>query len=66
MPTQREMADLICGTFFICDCSGSDFGSLTPEQAERYAKEFRLPERFYRDADKIKAVPFDPSKQKER
>ena len=66
MPTQREMADLICGTFFICDCSGSDFGSLTPEQAERYAKEFRLPERFYRDAGEIKAVPFDPSKQKER
>lgn len=66
MPTHREMADLICGTFFICDCSGSDFGSLTQEQADRYAKEFRLPERFYREAGEVKAIPFDPSKQQER
>lgn len=66
MPTHREMADLICGTFFICDCSGSDFGSLTQEQADRYAKEFRLPERFYREAGEVKAVPFDPSKEPER
>jgi hypothetical protein len=60
------MADLICGTFFICDCSGSDFGSLTQEQADRYAKEFRLPERFYREAGEVKAVPFYPSKEPER
>ena len=66
MPMHREMADLICGTFFICDCSGSDFGSLTQEQADRYAKEFRLPEQFYREAGEVKAVPFDPSKQPER
>lgn len=66
MPAQREIADIICGTFFICDCSGSNFDSLTQEQAERYAKEFRLPEHFYRNAGEIKAVPFDPSRQPER
>lgn len=63
---EKEIVDVIAGTFLICDCSGSDFGSLTQEQAARYAKEFRLPERFYREAGKVKAVPFDPSKQMER
>ena len=31
----QEVYDIISGPCFICDCSGEDFGSLTPEQAFR-------------------------------
>ena len=63
---EKEIADIIHGTFFICDCSGSDFGSLSREQAERYAKQFKNPEHFFRDNGKIKAVPYKPNKEQER
>ena len=63
---EKEIADIIHGTFFICDCSGSDFGSLSREQAERYAKQFKNPERFYRENGKIKAVPYNPNKEQNR
>ena len=63
---KKEIADIIVGTFFICDCSGSDFGSLTPEQAERYAKQFKYPESFYRENGEIKAVPIKPNKEHDR
>lgn len=63
---EKEIADIIHGTFFICDCSGSNFGSLSREQAERYAKEFRNPEHFYRENGQIKAVPYRPEIQQER
>ena len=62
----REMIDIIAGTCFICDCSGDSFGSLTEEQAERYAKQFQLPERFVRINDNIHAVPFKPMEDLER
>ena len=64
LPT--ELADVIAGTFLICDCSGSDFGSLSKEQAERYRKQFQYPERFYRENGAIKAVPYNPEKETER
>lgn len=63
---EKELADVIAGTFFICDCSGSDFGSLSKEQAERYRKQFQYPERFYRENGAIKAVPYNPEKENER
>ncbi len=56
----REILDIIAGTFFICDCSGDSFGSLSEEQAARYAKEFQLPEHFARINGDIKAIPFKP------
>ena len=52
--------DIIFGPFFICDCSGEEFGSLTDDQAKRYTEMFRLPERFGRVDDEIIAVQFDP------
>lgn len=63
---EKELADVIAGTFLICDCSGSDFGSLSKEQAERYRKQFQHPERFYRENGAIKAVPYNPEKETER
>jgi len=58
----REMLDIIAGTFFICDCSGEDFGSLTVEQAARYASRFFRPENFIKMGNEVKAVPFEPAK----
>ena len=55
-----DIADIIAGTFFICDCSGESFGSLSTEQQKRYLEKYRLPERFFRSRDGIGSVPFKP------
>lgn len=52
--------DVIFGPFFICDCSGEDFGSLTSEQAERYKKMFLKPERFMMVGGEIFATKYTP------
>lgn len=62
----RQMIDIIAGPCFICDCSGSDFGSLSDEQIKRYMEQFKYPEHFFRTADGIKAVPYPPEKNQER
>lgn len=63
---EPEIYDIVAGTFIICDCSGRSFGSLSSEQVEKYRKMFERPERFYRDGDGIKAVPYTPNKDNER
>ena len=55
-----DIADIIAGTFFICDCSGESFGSLSKEQQKRYLEKYRLPERFFRSKDGIESVPYNP------
>ena len=55
-----DIADIIAGTFFICDCSGESLGSLSKEQQKRYLEKYRLPERFFRTRDGIEAVPYKP------
>ena len=55
-----EMIEIMAGTFFICDCSGQRFGSLSKEQLERYGKQFLYPERFIRLNGEIKALKFKP------
>jgi hypothetical protein len=61
-----KMMDIICGPAFICDCRGESFASLSEEQLNRYAKQFRFPEQFFRVGDEIKAVPYKPHKDMER
>lgn len=56
----HEMIDIICGPAFICDCSGENFASLSDAQLEKYGKQFRFPETFFRTGDGIKAVPYNP------
>ena len=56
----HEIVDAIAGTFFICDCSGESFGSLSSEQQKRYLEKYRLPERFFRSRDGIESVPYKP------
>ena len=51
---------VICGSFFICDASGTHFGSLSDEQVQRYLKMFEFPERIGRTNGKLIAIPYDP------
>ena len=57
-----RIVDIVCGPCFICDCSGESFGSLSSEQLDRYAKQFRRPEQFIRLNEEIIAIPYTPSK----
>ena len=62
----REMIEIMAGTFFICDCSGENFGSLSEEQLKKYTEMFKQPERFLRVNGEIFAVPYTPKKNQER
>ena len=61
-----DIADIIAGTFFICDCSEESFGSLSKEQQKQYLEKYRLPERFFRIGETIEAVPYRPKETRER
>ena len=64
---EREMLDVIFGPFFICDCSGSNYGSLNQEQIDRFMKEFENPERLTRVNGELRSIPYKPEpKQPER
>ncbi len=60
------MMDIVCGKFFICDCSSSEFKSLPDNMMEKYKKQFLLPERFCRINGEILAVKFDPAREAAR
>lgn len=64
--SEREMIEIMAGTFFICDCSGENFGSLNDDQLKKYTELFKLPERFARINDEILAVPYTPNKTQGR
>lgn len=63
---EKNIVDMIFGPFFICDCSGENFGSLNKEQLERYTEKYRYPEKLFRSGDKLVAVPYKPQEQKEK
>ena len=58
-----KIMDIIFGPFFVCDCSGQNFGSLSQEQLKRFSEQFRRPERFYKMGSEITAVPYEPKAQ---
>ena len=62
---KKQLIDIIAGTAFICDCSGENFGSLSEEQVKKYLKQFKYPERFFKIADQIRGVPYNPNKNKD-
>lgn len=61
-----KMMDVICGKFFIADCSTSSFKSLPDDMMEKYKNQFLLPERFCRINGEIFAVKYDPVKEEVR
>ena len=46
MNDDGKIYDVICGTFFICGTAEDSFADLTPEQIERFTKEYSIPEMF--------------------
>lgn len=51
-----NITDIIAGTFFVCGLGEDDFSSLSPEQMEKFKKEFHDPELFMRVNGKIMAI----------
>ena len=52
-----DIYDIVAGNFFIVGLGESDFTDLPHELAERFAEQFRQPEMFLREGDKIVAAP---------
>ena len=52
-----DIYDIIAGTFFIAGLGESDFTDLPHELAEQFAEQFRQPEMFLQEGDKIVAAP---------
>ena len=59
---EHEILDIVFGPFFICGCPGPEFESLTEEQLERYVRQFRDPERYYRVGGTILAEKYAPAR----
>ena len=60
---EGQIVDIIAGTFFICDCSGSNFGSLSQEQQQKYLRMFKYPERFLKINGEIAALKYNPNEK---
>jgi len=52
-----DIYDIVAGTFFIAGLGESDFTDLPHDLAEQFAEQFRQPEMFVREGDKIVAAP---------
>ena len=52
-----DIYDIVAGSFFIVGLGESDFTDLPHGLAERFAEQFRQPELFLREGDKIVAAP---------
>ena len=60
---EGRVTDIIAGKFFICKGDGDDLASLTDVQVEKVSERFNKPERFYRQGEEIKAIPYVPNKK---
>lgn len=56
------MLDAIAGTFFVCDASRSDIGSLPVDMQDKYKKLFKYPEHFYKTGNEIQSVTYNPDR----
>ena len=63
MEESNEIIDIIAGTFFICDCSGENFDSLSEEQLQRFSEKYKNPEHFIRMNGVIQAIPYKYQEQ---
>ena len=54
---QGELYDIIAGDFLVVGLTEDDFGSLTPEQLEKFEKLFHQPECFMKMGRSIMALP---------
>ena len=55
-----RITDIIAGTFLVVGAGEENFDSLTPEQMQKYKKQFRYPETFMRFGNELVAIPIKP------
>ena len=56
----RSYLLLFAGTFFVCSCKGSSFGSLNEDEQRRYLDRYKWPEAFFNVNGKVYAMPVKP------
>ena len=62
--SKGDLAEIIFGPFFICDCSGEEFASLDDNRIEKYLKQFDRPELLMRSiSGGFEMVPYEPNKE---
>ena len=52
-----DIYDIVAGDFLVVGLTEDDFGSLTPEQMEKFERQFHQPETFIRMGKSIMAIP---------
>ena len=58
-----NIVDIIFGSFFICDCSTTEFASLPEDMIQKYKEKFLLPERFCKIGNAIVGSQYNPDKE---
>lgn len=61
----KNMTDIIAGTFLITGLGEDSFASLDKDLIKKYADMFRYPEQFFRIGGEIAAIPVKPSVRKQ-
>lgn len=61
----NKIVDVLVGTFFICGIGTEEFCSLTPDQIEKYKKQFYYPEMFIQTEKGLAVVATKPSIREE-
>lgn len=62
---EGKLVDILAGDFLVVGLTEDSFGSLTPEQMQRYEQKFHQPETFVRMGKSIMALPI-PDKEIQR
>ena len=62
---EGKLVDILAGDFLVVGLTEDSFGSLTPEQMQRYEQKFHQPETFVRMGKSIMALPI-PDKEVQR
>lgn len=60
---EGRLYDIIAGTFIVTGLTEDNFGSLTPEQLQKYSELYKQPQMFVKMGKDIVAVPTEPKKQ---
>lgn len=58
-----QIYDVIAGTFLVAGLTEDSFGSLTPEQIQKYTDLYRQPQKFLKMGRDIVVIPIEPKKQ---
>ena len=60
-----RLYDIIAGTFIVAGLTEDNFGSLTPEQLQKYSELYKQPQMFMKLGRDIVAVPIEPKNRLE-